>query len=68
MYANPEEILDLDDVVLQLKPYLTYDKQELTNLLKKRNIRYISIINKLNILLSDEIKQYILDELDAIKK
>ncbi|MDD3302121.1 MAG: penicillin-binding protein 2 [Candidatus Gracilibacteria bacterium] len=68
VYANPEEISDLDTTVLQLKPYLTYDKQELTNLLKKRNIRYISIINKLNILLSDEIKQYILDELDAIKK
>lgn len=68
VYANPEEIWDIDDVVIKIKPYLTYDASELKGLLAKKTIRYIPIINKLNISLSDEIKKYIEEERDAIKK
>lgn len=68
IYANPEEIKDVDDVVLKIQPYLTYDKGELKDLLKKKTIRYIPIINKLNISISDDIEKYIKEERDAIKK
>jgi hypothetical protein len=53
---------------MKLKPYLTYEKIELHDLLVKKTIRYIPIINKLNITLSDEIEKYIIEEKDAIKK
>ncbi len=68
VYANPEEIIGIDDVVNKLIPYLTFEKGELKDLLKKKTIRYIPIINKLNITLSDEIEKYVLEEKDAIKK
>jgi hypothetical protein len=53
---------------LKLKSFFTYDNTELQGLLKKRIVRYIPIVNKLNISLSDEIKKYIEEEKDAMKK
>jgi hypothetical protein len=53
---------------MKLISFLSYDKYELKSMLTKKTIRYIPIINKLNITLSDEIKKYISDEKDAIKK
>ncbi|MFA5916937.1 MAG: penicillin-binding protein 2 [Candidatus Gracilibacteria bacterium] len=68
IYANPEEIIDVKETALKLKQFFTYDNTELQDLLKKRIVRYIPIVNKLNISLSDDVKKYIEEEKDAIKK
>lgn len=68
VYANPEEILDIDITAKELKNYLNYTIWELKNLLKPRDIKYIPIINKLSINLSEEIDEYMSDERQAIKK
>ncbi len=68
VYANPEEIIDVKETALKLKQFFIYDNTELQNLLKKRIVRYIPIVNKLNISLSDDVKKYIEEEKDAIKK
>jgi hypothetical protein len=51
-----------------LHPYLNKDVLELEKYLIKRKIRYVPIINKLNISLSEEIEDYIKEENDARKK
>lgn len=68
VYANPEEILDYKDIANKLHPYLNKDVLELEKYLIKRKIRYVPIINKLNISLSEEIEDYIKEENDARKK
>nr|MDD3720282.1 penicillin-binding transpeptidase domain-containing protein [Candidatus Gracilibacteria bacterium] len=68
VYANPEEISDIKGTALKLNSFLEYDLGSIENMLKKRTIRYIPIINKLTITLSEEIEKYIKDEKDAMKK
>lgn len=68
VYANPEEISDIKDTALKLNTILNYNLWDVEKLLVKRNIRYIPIINKLSITLSDEVEKYINEEKDAMKK
>lgn len=68
VYANPEEILNIEITAKELKTYLNLSFWELSNLLQKKEKRYIPILNRLSINISDEIEQYIKDESQAIKK
>jgi len=68
LYVNPEEIRDEENFAEVLSTPLEIEKETLKNLIKKRELRYISIISKLSISLSDEIKSYLEEEADAIKK
>ncbi|MDR2640761.1 MAG: hypothetical protein LBC61_05670 [Candidatus Peribacteria bacterium] len=44
------------------------DEENLKNLTKKRDLRYVPVINKLSIENSDYINNYIAEEKDAISK
>ncbi len=69
IYANPEEIYNPKEISLKLNTILKMeDVWDLENMLKKRRKRYIPIISKLSISISDEIEKYIKEENDAIKK
>jgi cell division protein FtsI/penicillin-binding protein 2 len=47
---------------------LNIEAEELKNLTKKRNLKYIPIINRLSIEHSDYIQSYIKEERDAVSK
>lgn len=68
IYANPEEIINIKQVSEQLSFILTYSKEDLEYLLRKRELRYIPIINKVSIHVSEYLKQFLNDENQAIKK
>ena len=68
LYVNPEEIIDSERIVLALSPILWMEESRFKNLIKKRDLRYVPIINKISIWVWEEIKKYLFDEDIAIKK
>jgi cell division protein FtsI/penicillin-binding protein 2 len=68
LYVNPEEIDNIEFVSEKIYKLVWMDKYDLKEKLKKRELKYIPIINKMSIWLSEEIDTYIDWEKDAIKK
>jgi cell division protein FtsI/penicillin-binding protein 2 len=68
IYANPEEISSITDVSEKLSAVTPYSKEDLENLLKKRKLQYIPIINKVSIHISEYLKEFIKEESEAINK
>lgn len=67
IYANPEEISSVDTTVDKLYSILWYEKKDLKFLIRKREKKYVPIINKISISISEEIKSYLTEERRAIK-
>jgi hypothetical protein len=68
LYANPEEIVSIDYSASKLKGILNYTEKDIKYLLRKRKLRYIPILNKLDIHLIEYLKTYLKNEKLAIKK
>ena len=68
LYVNPEEISNLSLVAEELSTIFPYTKEKLEYLLRKRDIRYIPIINKVSIHVSEYIKNYLDEEKQALNK
>jgi len=68
LFINPEEIVDPELTAIKISEITWLQKENVEASAKKRNLRYIPIINKISISVSDEIKQYISDENQAIKQ
>jgi stage V sporulation protein D (sporulation-specific penicillin-binding protein) len=68
LYINPEEIVNNDWVVDNISPILWLKKDRFRSLIKKRDLRYVQIINKISIHIWEEIKKYLFDENIARKK
>lgn len=68
LYINPEEILDISTASEKLSAIISYNKEELEHLMRKRKLQYIPIINKVSIYVSEYLKEYLDDENEAISK
>ncbi len=68
IYANPEEINNLSFISERLSVIMQYSKEDLEYLLRKRDLRYIPILNKVSIHVSEYLKDYLKEENQAIKK
>ncbi|MDR2411066.1 MAG: hypothetical protein LBD88_00150 [Candidatus Peribacteria bacterium] len=68
LYVNPEEFDNNDLDIKNLSEILLIDEEDLKNYTRKRDLKYISIINKLSIESSDYIQNYIAEEKDALSK
>jgi len=68
LYINPEEILNSESTINFLVEILLYDEDEVKSLIRKRDLRYVPIINKLSISVWEEVKKYLEEENIAIKK
>lgn len=68
LYINPEEFDNNEKNIKELSKILWTNEERLKNLTRKRELRYISIANKLSIKSSEYIFNYINDEKDAIDK
>lgn len=68
VYVNPEEINSPENVALELSQVLSTPEPRILHLIRKRDKRYTSILSKLSIDSSEEIKDYIKDEREAIKR
>ena len=67
VYANPQEITNLENVVEKLSPIMNLEKDTLNSLLRQRKIRYVPIMNKLSITASEYVKNYLEEEQTALK-
>jgi len=67
VYANPQEISNLEYVVGKLAPVMNLDEERLNSLLRQRKIRYVPIMNKLSITASEYVKKYLEEEDIALK-
>ncbi len=68
LYINPEEVLNEDLLSSSLADILWEDKADIKRRIRKRDLRYIPIINKLSMSISDEIEEYIANENQSIKQ
>lgn len=68
IYINPEEIENTTLAAEKLSTVFPYTKEKLKYMLRKRDIRYIPIINKVSINVSEYLKKYIKDEKEALNK
>lgn len=68
LYVNPEEIIQEDRVVQEISPILAMEQDVFQSLIRKRDLRYVPIINKVSIHSWEEIKKYLSEEDIAIKK
>ncbi|MDD3646309.1 MAG: penicillin-binding protein 2 [Candidatus Gracilibacteria bacterium] len=68
LYINPEEFNDSDENIKELSKIIGTNEERLKNLTRKRDLRYIPIINKLSISSSEYILEYIKDEKEAISR
>lgn len=68
LYVNPEEITDETYVTTKLSNILWIEQTTIKDLITKRELRYIPIITRSSISLSDEVKNFINEENEAIKK
>lgn len=68
LYANPEEISNIPLAAEKLSKIISYSKEDLEYMLRKREIRYVPIINKISIYVSEYLKNYLDDEKEAIQK
>ncbi len=68
LYANPMEITNLSWVSQKLASIIPYNAEDLEYLLRRRKLRYIPIINKVSINVSEYLKEYLDDENMAIEK
>ncbi len=66
--ANPEEIADESYTASTLASILLRTPEDIKKSLKKRDLRYVPIINKVNIWVSDDVKDFLAEEKDALKK
>lgn len=65
---NPEEIINDESVSEQLSKFIPYEIEDIKHLIRKRETRYIWIINKISIWVSEEIQDYIKEESSNIKR
>jgi hypothetical protein len=68
LYVNPEEIVSISSAAEQLSSVIDMSKADLEYLFRKRELRYIPIINKISIHVSEFLKSYLADEKSALNK
>ena len=68
LYINPEEITQLKTVAGSLSPVLWIDSDDLEYMMRKRKIRYVQILSKLSISVSEYVKTILEEEQSAMKK
>jgi len=68
VYVNPEEVVNPERVSNEIGTIIWMNKKDIEHRIRKRELRYIPIINKLSLWLSDEIKTKISEEKQAIKQ
>lgn len=68
LYINPQEFIDTSENIKNLSKIVWTNQERLKYLSRKRDLRYIPILNKLSISTSEYIKDYIKGELEAIEK
>jgi len=68
LYINPEEVTQIQTVANSLAPILAMDSEDLEYLMRKRKVRYVSILNKLSISVSEYVRTFLEDESSAMNK
>lgn len=68
LYVNPEEVLDSSFVSSKISNVIEVDANSVKNSIRKRDLRYVVILNKLSIWTSEYIKQKISEENQAVSK
>jgi len=68
VYINPEEITNIDLVSKKLSTVFPYTEGKIKYLIRKRELRYVPIVNKVSIHVSEYVKKYLDEERQALRK
>lgn len=68
LYINPEEISDIDSMILFVNKYTKYNDTQLKNLLRKRDLKYVKIFNRLSVNTWEYIREFVKNEKNAKKE
>lgn len=67
LYVNPEEVFNEDFTIDSISSIIPLDKEKIKYSIRKRDLRYIPIYNKISIWVSDIIKSTIESELESYR-
>lgn len=68
LYLNPEEIGNIDLTISQIKDYTDYWESDLKALLRKRDLKYVRIFNRLSVSTWEYIREFLKTEKSAKKE
>ncbi|MCK9271958.1 penicillin-binding protein 2 [Candidatus Gracilibacteria bacterium] len=68
LYADPTKIMDEAKTSEEISKIITMEKSDIAEILKKRQVRYVKILTKLDLQLKDKVDERILNEKNAISK
>jgi hypothetical protein len=68
LYADPTKIMDEAKTSEEISKIITMEKSDIAGILKKRQVRYVKILTKLDLQLKDKVDERILNEKNAISK
>lgn len=66
LYVNPEELTQVDLFAQKYVELFWWNISDIKHLVRSRDLRYIPIYQKLSLISSDEVEQYIEDERQAL--
>jgi len=67
-YVNPEEITDPEAFAQRYVSLFWWNQEDIVFAVRKRDLRYVPIYNKLSLVVSDKLRQYLEDENRAISQ
>lgn len=68
LYVNPEELVNVEEFVTKYISLYWWNRESITHAVRKRDLRYVPMYQKLSLAVSDEIEQYIADERQALSQ
>ncbi len=68
VYVNPEEIIEKERFLETYSQYFSQKKDELEYKIRKRDLRYIAIYQKLSLTSSDEVRYFLREEKKAVEQ
>jgi len=68
LYVNPEELISVEEFSVKYVSLYGGNTDDITYAVRPRDLRYVPIYQKLSLVVSDEIEQYMSDENQALKQ
>lgn len=68
VYINPEELTEVDRLTHLYTTYFGEDEEKFSYKIRKRDLRYIALYQKLSLTTSDEIRYHLREEQEALEQ
>lgn len=68
IYVNPQEVIWQEETAQKIASVIGWDIEDISHAIRQRDLRYVPIINKISLSVSDEIREMIVEESQAMSQ